>query len=125
MVAGVFVMAHRIAWELTNGPIPVGLMVLHRCDRPPCIRPDHLFLGTHADNMRDMIAKGRAPLHRGESNPHAKLTRSQVEQIRALYKGLQHRFRPRTGPTQTELAEQFGVTQEHIASIVRGACWAD
>lgn len=50
---------HRVAWELTNGPIPAGLQVLHRCDNPPCFEPDHLFLGTQADNIRDALAKGR------------------------------------------------------------------
>lgn len=51
--------AHRIAWELTNGPVPVGLSALHRCDNPPCCNPAHLFLGTQADNIADMVAKGR------------------------------------------------------------------
>lgn len=52
-------LAHRIAWEMHNGPIPDGACVCHRCDQPLCIRPDHLFLGTHTENMRDAAAKGR------------------------------------------------------------------
>lgn len=53
-------LAHRVAWSEANGPIPAGMVICHHCDNPPCVRPDHLFLGTHADNMADMIAKGRA-----------------------------------------------------------------
>lgn len=50
---------HRISWELTNGPIPAGMVVMHRCDNPPCVRPDHLVLGTKRDNTQDMLRKGR------------------------------------------------------------------
>lgn len=57
---GKLIGAHRLAWELTNGPIPEGLCVLHSCDNPPCCRPDHLHLGTKADNMREKVERGRA-----------------------------------------------------------------
>lgn len=70
---GAEVKAHRLAWELTNGPLPIGdgyhgACVLHRCDNRKCINPDHLFLGTHADNMADMVGKGRASRKFGPAN---------------------------------------------------------
>lgn len=54
----------RVAWEMAHGPIPADLLVLHSCDNPPCIRPDHLMLGTQRANIRDMLAKGRRPRRR-------------------------------------------------------------
>ena len=54
--------AHRLAWQFAFGPIPKGLNVLHSCDNPPCVRPDHLFLGTQLDNIHDMMRKGRAKM---------------------------------------------------------------
>lgn len=69
--------AHRAAYELARGPIPVGLHVLHRCDNRACCNPDHLFLGTHRENMRDMLAKGRLRARRA-----SKLTAERIEAIR-------------------------------------------
>jgi hypothetical protein len=84
--------AHRAAWYYINGPIPNGLCVLHKCDNKLCVRPSHLFLGTHQDNVDDMIAKGRqrpTPAHKrtyGEDHHQSKLTWSKVDEIRRLQK---------------------------------------
>jgi hypothetical protein len=74
--------AHRASWEIHCGPIPGDAQVLHRCDMPACVNPDHLFLGDDADNMHDKIAKGRARYLRGADQPIAKLTDDQVRAIR-------------------------------------------
>lgn len=81
-IAGRLDLAHRVAYELTIGPIPAGLCVLHHCDNPPCVNPAHLWLGTKADNMADCRAKGRRPDVRGENNSRAKLTEENVREIR-------------------------------------------
>ena len=118
-VNGKLQQAHRIAWELENGPVPDGLLVLHRCDNPACVRPAHLFLGTHGDNYKDMDRKGRNPhagsdrpprnYARGERHPYAKLTDEQVKEI-IMAEG-----------TQREIAARFGVTQGTISTIRSGA----
>lgn len=115
------VVAHRVSWILHFGEIPRGLWVLHRCDTPCCIRPDHLFLGTRSDNMRDMARKGRGnwttkpyTVPRGERNGNSKLTKAQVHDIRKRYA---------QGIRQVEIAKDFGVTQAAVSLIVRGETW--
>jgi hypothetical protein len=111
--------AHRVSWELANGPIPDGLLVCHRCDNRRCVNPAHLFLGTNDDNMRDMAEKGRAhgPGARvaGEKNGSARLS---AEQVRALRKACA------TGKlTQHEIAAAYGVSPSLISAIVRREAW--
>lgn len=79
--------AHRVSYELAFGPLPVlpgyhGACVLHHCDNPSCVRPDHLYIGDPAANAGDMKRRGRAPEHKGEKNEAAKLTEAQVRRIR-------------------------------------------
>lgn len=106
--------AHRVSYELHHGPIPAGLLVCHRCDNPICVRPDHLFLGTNSDNMRDMHAKGRANLKRGATNARAKLSEDDVREIRAL---------AGTMP-QRKIAARFGISQGQVCRIVLRTRWA-
>lgn len=104
--------AHRLSWEIHNGPIPDGLNVLHRCDNPPCVRPDHLFLGTASDNARDMWDKGRGP--RGQKNGHAKLTDEAVAIIRE---------RIAAGERPTQIALVYGVSEATVRDAASGRNW--
>lgn len=104
-------MAHRVAWEITHGPIPEGLHVLHKCDTPLCVRPSHLWLGTHIDNMRDRDAKGRNVNKRGSQHARSKLTEAQVRAIRS------------SRLTRRELAERYGVCLGNIDSILKRKTW--
>ena len=107
--------AHRVSWELHVGPIPEGLHVLHTCDTPPCVNPGHLYLGSHTDNMRDCMDRGRVA--RGERNGRggAKLTERSVLAIRR---------RLAAGATQRSLAAEYGVSQPTISFIKTGDHWA-
>ena len=109
-------LAHRMSWTVLRGAIPEGLDVLHRCDNPPCVNPDHLFLGTAADNHADMIAKGRGRSNprRGIENNKAKLTEAEVIAIRDLAS---------SGKSTYAIAEMFGVTRPNIGYIVNGKTW--
>lgn len=108
--------AHRAAWELHYGEKPDG-HVLHRCDVPSCVNPDHLFLGTQADNMRDMARKGRGGKSRpcGEIQGSSKLTERDVRRIRQMAsRGVIYRV----------IAKQFGVHSSNVGLIVRRRGWA-
>lgn len=108
--------AHRVSFELFCQPIPEGLNVLHSCDTPCCVNPDHLRLGTHSDNMKDRSARKRAPhLHRpGSKNGQAKLNEDQVCEIRKL---------ALAGETDTKIASKFNVSRRAICGIRSGKTW--
>lgn len=105
-------LSHRGSWRAANGPIPEGLLVCHRCDTPSCVNPAHLFLGTHDDNMRDCVAKGRRP--RGSLRVGSKLTEADVRIIRLLV-GL--------GVRRTLMAALYGVSQPTISVACSGRTW--
>ena len=112
-------LTHRVAWTLCCGPIPDGLGVLHHCDNPPCVRPDHLFLGTNADNMADMNRKGRGviPSLAGSDHPAAKMSETQVLEIRRRYAAREPGF------TTYRAAEEFGIHQSTAWAIVTRRLW--
>lgn len=138
------VRAHRYVWEITNGPIPEGLFVCHTCDTPLCVRPDHLFLGTAADNAKDAVSKGRSAtgdrngsrryperlrgdnnhahrhperMARGRANGWAKLTDEQVREIRS-------RYQPGVYGAGMALCREFGINPSHLWRIVKRQVWA-
>ena len=108
--------AHRMSWEVRNGAIPAGLMVLHRCDEPSCINPGHMFLGTALDNAKDRDQKGRGGWASGEDHGQAKLTKADVSAIRALMAAKASR---------EEVARRFGVSETSIHNVIHGLTWKD
>lgn len=137
--------AHRLSWELHNGPIPNGLCVLHTCDNPGCVRPDHLFLGTQKQNAEDKAQKGRCNAQRGdehwsrrspekvlrgdrngarmhgrpdihgEKHPKAKVTAREVRDMRDLYATGEY--------TMRDLAEMYGLSLSPVRRILRRKTW--
>ena len=107
------VVAHRYAYRITHGEIPAGRFICHSCDNPSCVNPAHLWLGTAAENMHDMVQKGRSLT--GERHPARKLSEADVVEIRRRYAS--------DDITQQQLADEYGVHQTHISEIVRGVRW--
>ena len=103
--------AHRVAFESIHGPVPDGTVFLHKCDNPPCVRPDHLRMGTRAENNADRDTKGRHWSHAGEAHHAAKLTEGDVAAIR------------KSTEKARDLAAQYGVSQAHIYRIRSHQSW--
>lgn len=108
------VLAHRLSWEWANGSIGQGLFVLHHCDNGACVRPEHLFLGTQLDNMRDMVRKGRKAA--GERHPMAKLTAQDAAAVRQALAA---------GEPTAAIAARFGVSRTTVGDIGRGRIWRE
>lgn len=116
--------AHRVSWEIHNGPIPAGLWVLHHCDTPRCVNPSHLFLGDVRANVADRDRKGRgisperarhtANRRRGELAPGAKLSAAAVSQIRLDYPAVR---------SYRRLASLYGVTPAQVRNVVKRRAW--
>ena len=121
-------LAHRVAWELTYGPIPEGLLCLHTCDNPACNNPKHLWLGTNQDNVADMVAKGRQShklkgipkkeeskvYMKGSKNGRSRLTEQDVICIRVLYQA---------GVQQAKIARMYKISPSQINLIIKRKAW--
>jgi len=105
--------AHRLSWTIHHGQIPDGLFVCHKCDNPQCVNPSHLFLGTCADNSRDMVSKGRG--QRGVDFKWAKLNADSVLEIRKVY--------AEGSATMQALSDRFSVSISQIHRVISGNGW--
>lgn len=105
-------LAHRVAYILTHGAADPSLLVCHRCDNRACVRPEHLFLGTHEDNMADSVRKGRSCY--GERNANARLTDRQAREARRLYW---------EGESLGHLSRTFGISQQNMYRLCMGQRW--
>lgn len=115
---GAHVYAHRFAFAQRHGSVETNRheVIRHTCDRPSCVNPDHLVGGTHADNARDCVERGRriTPSLRGSKHPQAKLTEREVRSIRR---------RVANGESTHKLAVEYGVAQQTLHKAVAGATW--
>ena len=114
-----YMLAHRVAFELTFCEIPKGMLVCHICDNPSCCNPRHLMLGSAAGNFSDMLIKGRQNFHKnkaiGERNANSKLTANKVREIRRMY--------AEKRADQYALAGMYSVSQTSISAIIRNQTW--
>jgi hypothetical protein len=108
--------AHRWMYEKRCGPVPDGLILCHHCDNPPCVNPDHLFVGTQADNNADKIAKGRDGSLRGERHLKAKMTAAMVREARRLNA---------EGVSGRKLAARFGLSPSAMQQLLAGKTWRE
>lgn len=107
--------AHRLSWEMHNSQkIPDGMEVCHRCDNPECTNPSHLFVGTHQENMDDMMAKGRRPPTTGTRQWKSRFTEDQVIDIRKMHAD---------GFARKEICDKYNANSSIIGKIVNGKLW--
>jgi hypothetical protein len=108
--------AHRVSWSIANGPIPAGKIVMHKCDNPICVNPNHLMIGTSLDNSQDMARKGRWKNGdpKGQNNGHAILTEAHVREILTL----------KDSQSLREIGRRYGVGKNCIGQIFRGITWS-
>lgn len=111
------VYAHRLAWQLENGQIPIGAMVLHDCDMPGCINPEHLYVGSPQDNMNDKAKRNRCNSPKGERHLSAKLTEAQVREIRSTFIPHHPLF------STVALGRKYGVGPNTITNTVKRTTW--
>ena len=114
-IGGRMVYVHRAAWEIENGPIPEGLVILHSCDNPSCINVVHMSVGSQRDNVQDMLTKGRADRRGDRANP-AKLTGSEVRELRDL---------AAQGHSRSELSKIFGISKSQVDNIRLNRHWIE
>ena len=118
--------AHRVSYRLFKGPILDGLQVLHTCDNPPCVNPNHLYAGTPQDNVDDRTNRGRTKPPTREGHGMAKLTEQDVAAIRTAYSGPTRGGRgQKMENSQQSLAEKYGVTKRTIRLIVKNKIWVN
>jgi predicted XRE-type DNA-binding protein len=108
---GSYALAHRALYELTFGQIPEGMVVMHKCDTPCCVNPDHLMVSTQKENQRDMAKKGRSM--RGRECPTAKITAEQASWIKT------------TDLPQKQMAEMLGISKQSVCDIKHGRTWKE